>query len=177
MLWCVRKDNSLRRAIYQEWSAQIERCLELGLRPTHLDSHYDVHVLPELLSVVCRLQRKFGIRVVRRRTRIPTAPRKLRRTVRDGIWAAGCVLSGSKLTDYRCGMHEFWKAVQSGVPLAGNLEKSSIELVVHPGNHYAAVFCEETDLLRAGWLEHIKERALTAKGAAAPRSYSWSGLR
>src|SRR5215469_5979938 len=54
--WRVRRDKPLLLAVYREWSAQIERCLELGLCPAHIDSHHDVHLLPEFLPVVFRLQ-------------------------------------------------------------------------------------------------------------------------
>lgn len=176
VLWRVRKDtslrratyNSLRHAIYQEWSAQIEHCLELGLRPAHIDSHHDVHLLPEFLPIVWRLQWRFGIRRVRRRTRIPAVTREMRRAVQDGIWTAGCAIGGSKLTHYRCGLHDFWRAFESGTHLAGDLEHRSVELIVHPGNPFDPVFHEETELLRAGWLGHVKEHGFTANGVAFP---------
>lgn len=176
VFWRVRKDDALRQAIYQEWSAQIERCLDLGLRPAHIDSHHDIHLFPEFLPVVFRLQRRFGIRRIRRGTRIPGATREFRRAIRDSIWIARCVFRRSELTDYRCGVHEFWKAVQSSARLAAGLKESSIELVVHPGNHFDSVFREETELLRAGWLAHLKERGFSANGATVPRSYGWSEL-
>lgn len=177
MFWRVRKDKPLRLAIYREWSAQIERCIELGMLPAHVDSHHDVHLLPEFLPLVFRLQRRFGIRRVRRGSRIPGTTRQFRRAVRDGIWAVGCAFGGSELTDYRCGLNEFWKTTQGGAYRAGSFENRSLELVVHPGNHFEPVFREETELLRAGWLGHVKERGQMAIGAAAPGSYSWSELR
>lgn len=176
VFWRVRKDDELRHAIYREWSAQIELCLELGLRPAHIDSHHDIHLFPEFLPAVFRLQNRFGIRRIRRGTRIPGGTRQFRRAVRDGMWKARCMFRGSELTDYRCGLHEFWRAVESGARLAADLEKSSIELVIHPGNHFDPVFREETELLRAGLLGHLKERGFMANRAAVPTSYGWSEL-
>lgn len=163
VLWRVPKDRSLRRAIYQEWSAQIERCFKLGFHPTHIDSHFDVHLLKEFLPTICRLQRRFGIRHVRRRTRIPSITREFRRAVRDGIWTAACVISGLDLTHYRCSLREYRTLIESGVRLSGSTDNRWLELVVHPGNHFDPSFREETDLLRAGWLEHVKEQGVRPK--------------
>lgn len=165
VFWRVRKDNSLRRSVYEEWFAQIERCLELGLRPAHIDSHHDIHLLPEFLGVVCRLQWRFGIRRVRRGTRIPTVNREIRRAVRDNIWTAGSMLSGSQLTHYRCGLREFWSAIESGARLSAYAENRSLELVVHPGNDFDPAFRWETEVLRAGWLGHANAHGFTANGA------------
>jgi predicted glycoside hydrolase/deacetylase ChbG (UPF0249 family) len=44
-----------------EWRAQIERCLESGLRVTFLNSHEHVHMLPMLLPVAVALAGEFGI--------------------------------------------------------------------------------------------------------------------
>ncbi len=44
-----------------EWAAQIERVLSTGIRPSHLDSHQHVHVLPGLAGIAQRLARRYGI--------------------------------------------------------------------------------------------------------------------
>ena len=41
--------------------AQLEKCIELGVNPTHIDSHHHLHALPRLRSVVCGVCRKAGI--------------------------------------------------------------------------------------------------------------------
>jgi len=169
VFWRVRKDSSLKRAVYREWSAQIERCLELGLRPVHIDSHHDVHLMPEFLPLVLRLQRRFGIRRVRRGTKLPGSTRKFRHAIRDGIWTARCMLSGSKLTHYRCGLREFWMLIESGARLAEPTEYRRLELIVHPGNEFDPVFRKETELLRTGWLERARELGFTGNSLAVSR--------
>jgi predicted glycoside hydrolase/deacetylase ChbG (UPF0249 family) len=47
----------------REWTAQIERFINAGLKPTHLDSHHHVHTLKELHPVVKNLSIKFGMPV------------------------------------------------------------------------------------------------------------------
>ncbi len=49
-----------------EWSRQVERALDLGVRPTHLDSEKHIHVWPGLFEAACRVAEKFGIGWVRR---------------------------------------------------------------------------------------------------------------
>lgn len=51
--------------IEHEWSAQIERFLETGLKPSHLDSHHHIHTLKELQPVVKHLSKKFALPVRR----------------------------------------------------------------------------------------------------------------
>jgi len=42
----------LREAIFQEWSAQIDRLFSMGLTPSHIDSHHHVHTIPGLFFVL-----------------------------------------------------------------------------------------------------------------------------
>jgi predicted glycoside hydrolase/deacetylase ChbG (UPF0249 family) len=51
--------------IQAELSAQIERVLDHGLRPTHLDSHQHGHALPGIAQLVLRLSDRYRIPFVR----------------------------------------------------------------------------------------------------------------
>ena len=58
--------GSIRRADVQaEWSAQIERVLDHGIRVTHLDSHQHVHILPGLADLSLHLAARYNIPFVR----------------------------------------------------------------------------------------------------------------
>jgi hopanoid biosynthesis associated protein HpnK len=48
-----------------ELRAQIRRAREAGLRPSHLDSHQHVHMLPRVALLVARLASENGVRAVR----------------------------------------------------------------------------------------------------------------
>jgi predicted glycoside hydrolase/deacetylase ChbG (UPF0249 family) len=48
-----------------EWGRQIERALGDGLRPTHLNGHYHLHLLPGLFRVAARLAIRSGIGWIR----------------------------------------------------------------------------------------------------------------
>jgi predicted glycoside hydrolase/deacetylase ChbG (UPF0249 family) len=51
--------------VEREWSAQIERALGDGLRPTHLNGHFHLHLLPGLFRVAVGLAKRFGIEWIR----------------------------------------------------------------------------------------------------------------
>lgn len=48
-----------------EWRAQIQRLVDAGLRPTHLDSHHHIHLWPGLTKTVAGLAGEFGIPAAR----------------------------------------------------------------------------------------------------------------
>lgn len=49
-----------------EWSRQVERALELGVCPTHVDSEKHIHAWPGLFQAACRVAARYGISWVRR---------------------------------------------------------------------------------------------------------------
>ena len=61
----VRSSADARKAVEKEWDAQVRWALERGLRPTHLDSHKHVHLMPMLVPIAVDLARRHGIAAVR----------------------------------------------------------------------------------------------------------------
>jgi predicted glycoside hydrolase/deacetylase ChbG (UPF0249 family) len=57
--------SSLRKAIADEWIAQIETARALGLRVCHLDSHHSIHTLPALFFTLKDVQKRSHLRKVR----------------------------------------------------------------------------------------------------------------
>ncbi|MGG2024688.1 chitin disaccharide deacetylase [Gottfriedia sp. S16(2024)] len=53
--------NILLDELEREWTVQIEKFLESGLKPTHFDSHHHVHTVPEFLPVVQKLAQKYNL--------------------------------------------------------------------------------------------------------------------
>src|SRR5246127_336899 len=53
------------KEVEAEWNAQIEKVRAAGIRPTHLDGHKHVQMLPGLFAVALRLAKKHGIEAVR----------------------------------------------------------------------------------------------------------------
>jgi len=54
-----------REAIFLEFSAQIQKLQDMGIKVSHIDSHHHMHTTPGLFGVIKKLQRRFGIRRVR----------------------------------------------------------------------------------------------------------------
>lgn len=48
-----------------EWEAQIQAIMALGRKPSHLDSHHNVHVYPPFTRIALDLARQYGIGAVR----------------------------------------------------------------------------------------------------------------
>lgn len=65
--WALRSPirGSLLDEITDEFTAQIDRCVALGVSPVFLNSHEHVHMLPGVYGVVVRLARQRQIQFVR----------------------------------------------------------------------------------------------------------------
>lgn len=57
--------HRIRKAIKIEMAAQIQKLIDVGLHPTHLDSHKHLHWYPAVYPIVCRLAKRFDIPAVR----------------------------------------------------------------------------------------------------------------
>lgn len=84
--------------IQAEWSAQIERILEYGIRVTHLDSHQHLHALPGIAQLTVNLARRYHIPFVRipmedRLIARPVTPRGLVRTAGAMALRASCLVA------------------------------------------------------------------------------------
>ena len=62
-----RKPNADPEELYREWKAQMEKFIELaGKKPTHIDSHHHVHLLPQHQEVVIRLAKEYDLPIRQR---------------------------------------------------------------------------------------------------------------
>ena len=76
-------DRAARAGLEGEIRAQIEKLLALGVKPTHVDGHINVHVHPVIFPALCRLAKEYGIP----RVRLPR-----------GEWPAYRALRGPRLS-------------------------------------------------------------------------------
>lgn len=62
-LWGMRYffNTRLAATLEGEIASQIERCLALGIKPTHIDGHLNIHVHPTIFPALARLARRYGI--------------------------------------------------------------------------------------------------------------------
>jgi predicted glycoside hydrolase/deacetylase ChbG (UPF0249 family) len=65
-LWKAVVQRQVRLGdIETELRAQVMRVVEAGIKPTHLDGHLHIHILPRVSEIVVRLAREFGIVAIR----------------------------------------------------------------------------------------------------------------
>lgn len=61
--------------LYREWKAQIEKFIEMAdHKPTHIDSHHHVHLLPWHIEVTKRLAKEYDLPIRQREQIIDTYP-------------------------------------------------------------------------------------------------------
>lgn len=142
-----------REEVEREWDAQIQKILDEGIQPTHLDGHKHVHMLPGLFEAALRLAKKHGIVAIR----VSHEDSKLRAVlssgkeqknsvvIKQGVQARGLKLlahdakelahrAGVATTDYFCGIAQTGVLMREGVErLLEILPEGSTELMCHPG--------------------------------------------
>ncbi|MDQ3814387.1 MAG: ChbG/HpnK family deacetylase [Armatimonadota bacterium] len=137
-----------RRDIRREVAAQVQRVLDAGIRPTHLDSHQHVHLSPAVFDIALAAARAANIAVIR-------VPHE-RRPLKDGLNTRGVQLRILALLCRRAARRahrarlrfarSFW-----GLNVSGALDESALlrvlenarpgvnEVMAHPGISDAAL--------------------------------------
>ena len=126
--------------VERECAAQLDRMIEVGISPTHLDSHRHVHVHPALWPAVLRAATSRGVSNVR----VPTEPLR----INAGDWKATLKKTGLLMfsrtlrgrADYSGTKHFFGLSLQGGRSFAARLfalvpmlPEGTTELMTHPG--------------------------------------------
>jgi hypothetical protein len=125
--------------VRREWAAQVERCLELQLRPRFLNSHEHIHMLPLLFPVARELAASFGIAHLR----VPTARLSIR--VRPTVLVRDAIMKGLEWAvgrGHATPAPRFLGLSSSGRLAMGDLERDVLamrpgqvyELMCHPGS-------------------------------------------
>lgn len=158
---------ALRRiAVREELTAQVEKILDAGIRPTHLDTHKHTHLLPPVLEAVAEISERYGIAWVRRPFDFPMEARGVAWKKRAVSRMFGAVRTrferilkahGCRTTDHFAGF-QITGAYDAGelAELIRQLPEGSTEFMTHPGR------C--TDELRAARtrLKESREKELRA---------------
>ncbi len=138
--------------VQTEWNAQIEKVRAAGIRPTHLDGHKHVQMLPGLFGIALQLAKKHGIAAVRvsheassLRAALTGADGSSSVILRQGVQARGLKLlardahemaerAGIASADYFCGIAQTGVLSKKGVlQLLASLPQGTTELMCHPG--------------------------------------------
>src|SRR6267378_2899977 len=140
------------KEVETEWNAQIEKVRAAGIRPTHLDGHKHVQMLPGLFAVALRLAKKHGIEAVRvsheassLRAALNSGGEPAGLMLKQGVQARGLKLlardarkmaerAGIAAADYFCGIAQTGVLTREGVErLLETLPDGTTELMCHPG--------------------------------------------
>lgn len=121
--------SRIRKGIYEELCAQIEKLLDSGVEITHLDSHHHIHTSPSLLTTFPQIVSKYGIQRVRRvRNFVPRTINRLPRNLWPYLWQRN-LHSPLIFTDYFADVFDFVNRETYGI----NTQNKVIELMCHPG--------------------------------------------
>ena len=139
--------------VEEEWDAQIQKVRDTGIRPTHLDGHKHVQMLPGLFEIALRLAKKHGIEAIRvsleesslRSALASGSQQRAGVVMKQGVQARGLKLlargarkqatrMGIATADYFCGVAQTGELTLEGVErLLRNLPEGTTELICHPG--------------------------------------------
>ncbi len=107
-----------RIKIYDQLVLQVQKVLDAGFEPTHLDTHKHTHLLPQVFNAVTRIAREFNIPWVRRRF----GPFRLLPTY------------GCRTTDHFAGFRMTGRYDSSSLAnLIRHLPQGTTEFMCHPG--------------------------------------------
>ena len=139
--------------VEEEWDAQIQKVRDSGIRPTHLDGHKHVHMLPGLFEIALRLAKRHGIEAIR----VSLEESSLRTALASGSQHRGGVVMklgvqarglnvlardarklaarvGIATADYFCGIAQTGELTLEGVQqLLKRLPEGTTEMMCHPG--------------------------------------------
>lgn len=131
MLLRLTLGQARSREIEAEIVAQIERCRELGVEPTHVDSHHHLHAHPRLRAILTRVCRRAGIYKARGYRMGPRSPKAL--AIR--LAAAAPCAAGKLQTPERFSGIEVMGKTNMAAALRRELAatEGTLEFMTHPG--------------------------------------------
>lgn len=134
--------GSLKTAeIETELRAQVERAMQLGIKPTHLDGHQHIIVLGPVFRIVLKLAREYGIGAIR----YPVGPwdglycplRTMEKLILEGMAKSQrqqLNVAGLKRTDHFFGLPETGNMnAKKLAAIIESLPEGTSEVMCHPG--------------------------------------------
>ena len=147
-------------AVEGEWRAQIQRCVDAGLRLYFLNSHEHLHVLPSLARLARRLAEEYGVPFVR--WPVPewgggmTAGGVVRNAILSACdranGAAGSPAAPALLGIGQSGRVDLPYLRRTFAPL---LSGKVYELMCHPGHHHSGEVADPRLLVYHRWEQEL----------------------
>jgi predicted glycoside hydrolase/deacetylase ChbG (UPF0249 family) len=147
----VKLTSYLVKAIYNEFCAQIDKLISLGVKISHIDAHHHVHTIPKLFFVLKNIQKKYMIRKVRITRNIYAPHYKVSNALLTKKKLYNFMLRNFYFTKTTDGFGDFTSFYQNA--LLNNLKYDSVEVMVHPGGEL--FFKKESELLQSDWKKEI----------------------
>ncbi|WP_103981247.1 carbohydrate deacetylase [Helcococcus massiliensis] len=126
--------------VYKEWKAQIDKVIDSGINPTHIDSHHHINSVGELKKIYLRLADEYSL-PVRNNFNLPEGYK-----------------STSKMMDYfdHIGSNkEIWRHMDTNNLIRDCKIYDSIEIMCHPA--YVDSFLVENSSYTLGRTSTLKE--------------------
>jgi hopanoid biosynthesis associated protein HpnK len=153
LLLRLARRSLLLKEVEREWESQIQKVIRAGIRPTHLDGHKHVHMLPGLFEMALRLARRHGIGALRVSHEASTLRAALSCgekqnspvVIKQGVQARVLKLlardaralaetAGIATVDYFCGIAQTGELTIEGLKrLLLGLPEGTTEMMCHPG--------------------------------------------
>ena len=172
---------------YAELKAQIQKILQAGLSPVHMDTHKHTHLFPPVLDAVARLSAEFRIPWIRRPFDFPVEPQGLPLSKRLISQAFGIVRprlervlrkNGCRSTDHFAGFSLTGRFTAADiVTLIRSLPDGSTEFMVHPGHCTAELKAARTRLKESRAAELAALVAPEVRAALDEAGVKLSGYR
>lgn len=120
--------NKLQKELlYDEIKLQIEKCLDNGLVPTHIDSHAHIHTIPGISGVILKAAKKYNIkkiRISRNCGRISFQKRVIKSLFNSALHMRGFVT-----TDYFGSIEDVLLLYKSS---SNAISEKTVEIMCHP---------------------------------------------
>lgn len=158
----------LTQILVEEWVAQINLLLNMGVKLDHVDSHHHVHTYPPVLPALLQVVKRTGLTSVRNtRNLVPSQERMgLGSKVKyagKSCWSSLCIHLGFQMTTSFCSVTDVIHLLKEE---GHHLFPQSLELMCHPGDAGNAEYVAETEWLESGLLEWCgRSMSLTTYGA------------
>ena len=124
-------NNNYLKQIKAEFTSQIEYIISLGIKPSYLCSHHNIHIIPQVFNTVCELAVKYNINNVRTLTEIPyIVPEIYRhaegnyisRIIKNLIYNTSTKLTQPILSKYELNTNDYY----IGTLYDGQMDKDSV---------------------------------------------------
>lgn len=139
----------LLKAIYREWSAQVERLVALGIQPSHIDGHHHVHTIPWMLPILRAVRKRFRINKARISMNLYGSSARASRMLlaQKSLFNTTLRAAGFKTTHIFTDFGIYLRVCAEQPP-----DASTVELMTHPGSSFSD---EETQLLAGDWTKRL----------------------